>query len=186
MATPSSSIVSGRSGDPGSRNVVGVILALRHALREAPAQQCPEVAAEYLCDLFDGSMAAVNLMDYGRSRYRTIANVGDLVPAERRSPAAELYAFADFPFTTQHLARGAAYRAALDDGACPSEYRDMLTTDQRTGCLGAPIRLNGNPLGEFWVARDDDQPFTGVDEDLAVACGATLARFYRRQWLVAS
>ncbi len=178
--------MNGRSGNSGSRDVIGVILALRQALRETPTQQCPEVAAEYLCELFDGSMAAINLMDYGRSRFRTIANVGKLVGAERRSPDGETYAFADFPYTTQHLARGAAYRSALDDPACPTEYREMLSADRRTGCLGAPIRVNGNPLGELWVARDNDQPFTDVEEDLAVACGATLARFCRTQLSVAS
>ncbi len=178
--------MNGRSGNSGSRDVIGVILSLRQALREAPTQQCPEVAAEYLCDLFGGSMAAINLMDYGRSRYRTIANVGNLVAAEKRAPVAEFYAFGDFPFTTQHLTRGAAYRSALDDPGCPSEYREMLSADRRTGCLGAPIRLNGKPLGEFWVARANDQPFSDVEEDLAVACGATLARFCRTKWLVAS
>lgn len=72
-----------RSGGVQSRDVIGVIHELRNALRAVPSDRCPEVAAEYLCD---GSMAAVNLMDYGRSRYHTIANVGDLVAGEKRAP----------------------------------------------------------------------------------------------------
>ncbi len=167
------------------RDVIGVILAFRRALREVPPDRCPELAAEYLCDLFDGSMAALNLMDYGGSRYQTITNVGDLVVGEKPSPAEEYYAFADYPFTTQQLARGASYRSALDDPDCPQEYRELLTAQRRTDCLGAPIRLAGNPLGEFWVARDSGRPFDENDEDLAVACGATLARFCRPRWAVA-
>jgi len=94
----------------------------------------------------------------------------------------EYYAFVDFPFTTQHLRRGAAYRSDLSDRSCPAEYREMLAADRRTGCLGAPIRLNGTALGEFWVARNNEKPFSDVDEDLAAACGATLARFCRTPW----
>jgi hypothetical protein len=174
--------MSAHSVGSGSRDVIGVILALRHELRAVPSDRCPEVAAEYLCDLFDGSMVAVNLMDYGRSRFHTVANVGELVPREKRSPVGEYYAFADFPFTTQHLRRGAAYRSDLSDRSCPAEYREMLAADRRTGCLGAPIRLNGTALGEFWVARNNEKPFSDVDEDLAAACGATLARFCRTPW----
>lgn len=166
------------SGGVANRNVVNVILDLRRVLSEARPKQCPDVAAEYVCDLFDGSAAAVNLMDYGRFRFQTITNVGRLSSSERRSPSAEFYPFTDFPFTTQRLAAGGAYRAALADVDCPAEYRELLTATDRTDCLGAPIRHGARALGEFWVSRDSGQPFTDVDEDLAVACGATLARYF--------
>jgi GAF domain-containing protein len=162
-----------------------VILAFRQALREVSGQRCPEVAGEFLCDLFDGSAAALNLMDYGHSRYHTVTNVGQLATGERRVPDAEYYAFADFPFTTQHLARGGSYRSALEDPDCPAEYRELLTATRRTDCLGAPIRVAGRPVGEFWVARNTGRPFSEADEDLAVACGATLARFFGPSWAVA-
>jgi GAF domain-containing protein len=166
--------------------VVGVIVAFRQALSDVPARRCPEVAAEYLCDLFEGTSAAVNLMDYGRSRFQTVTNVGRLASSEVVRPDSEYYAFADFPFTTTNLARGGAYRSALADETCPDEYRTLLTAQRRTDCLGAPIRLGGRPVGELWVARDTGRPFTEVDEDLAVACGATLARFFRPSWSEAS
>lgn len=149
-------------------------------------QSCAEVAAEYLCDLFDGSAAALNLMDYGHSRYQTVSNVGQLASGESPVPSSEYYPFADFPFTTQSLTRGGAYRSALEDPTCPQEYRELLTAQRRTDCLGAPIRLAGRPMGEFWVARVSGQPFGEIDEDLAVACGATLARFFRPAWAAAS
>jgi hypothetical protein len=166
--------------------VVGLIVAFRQTLRGVPTQRCPEVAAEYLCELFDGTSAALNLMDYGLSRFQTVTNVGRLAASEVVRPDGEYYAFADFPFTTAHLARGGAYRSTLADDQCPEEYRTLLTAQRRTDCLGAPIRLAGRPVGEFWVARDTGHPFTEVDEDLAVACGATLARFFRPSWAVAS
>ncbi len=166
------------SGGVANRNVVNVIVDFRRVLSDARPEQCPDVAAEYLCDLFDGSAAAVNLMDYGRFRFQTITNVGRLSGSERRSPSAEFYALNDFPFTTQRLAAGGAYRAALADVDCPEEYRELLSATNRTDCLGAPIRHGARALGEFWVSRDSGQPFTDVDEDLAVACGATLARYF--------
>ena len=166
------------TGEVASRNVVNVILDFRRVLSDARPEQCPDVAAEYICDLFDGSAAAVNLMDYGRFRFQTITNVGRLSSSERRSPSAEFYAFTDFPFTTQRLAAGGAYRAALADVDCPEEYRELLTATFRTDCLGAPIRHGARALGELWVSRDSGQPFADVDEDLAVACGATLARYF--------
>ena len=162
-----------------------MILAFRRALREVPPGKCPEIAAEYLCDLFEGSAAALNLMDYGHSRYQTLTNVGQLAVGERRTPDREYYPFGDFPWTTQHLARGSSYRSMLDDADCPQEYRQLLSAQRRTDCLGAPIRMAGRPVGEFWVARDTGRPFSDADEDLAVACGATLARFFRPSWAVA-
>lgn len=177
--------MSGVSVARGSRDVIDVIVAFRHALREVPPRQCPEVAAEYLRELFDGSAAALNLMDYGHARYQTLTTVGQLAPEESRAPQSEFYPFSDFPFTTQHLARGGAYRSTLQDPNCPEEYRELLTAQRRTDCLGAPIRLEGRALGEFWVARDSGRPFGEVDEDLAVACGATLARFFRPSWSAA-
>ncbi len=163
-----------------------MIVAFRRALRDSPVDRCPELAAEYLCDLFDGSSTSVNLMDYGLSRFQTVTNVGRLTHSEKVRPDGEYYAFADFPFTTAQLSRGGAYRSTLSDDACPEEYRTLLTAQRRTDCLGAPIRLGGRPVGEFWVARDTGRPFTEVDEDLAVACGATLARFARPSWAAAS
>ncbi|MCZ3388378.1 MAG: hypothetical protein LH645_04500 [Actinomycetia bacterium] len=117
-------------------------------------------------------------MDYGHSRYQTVANVGQLSQGESRTPKSEFYPFSDFPFTTQHLARGGAHRSALQDPNCPQEYRELLAVQRRTDCLGAPIRLEGCAVGEFWVARENGRAFDEVDEDLAVACGATLARFF--------
>lgn len=166
----------------GERNVIGVIVDFRRALREVPPQQCPEVAAEYLCALFEGTATALNLMDYGQTRYQTVTNVGRLTRGERPVPVGEYYGFADFPMTTQALAKGAAYRSSLADPACPPEYRELLSAQRRTDCLGAPIRLSGRPVGELWVSRDSGKPFTDADEDLAVACGATLARFFRPSW----
>ena len=174
-----------RSKVKGNRDVVGVIVDFRHALSEVAAAECPEVAAEYLRQLFEGSAAALNLMDYGHSRYQTLSNVGQLSSGEIRTPESEFYPFSDFPFTTQHLARGGAYRSTLRDPNCPHEYRELLTAQRRTDCLGAPIRLEGRALGEFWVAREDGRSFDEVDEDLAVACGATLARFFRPSWAAA-
>ena len=157
-------------------------MAFRRALDEVTPQRCPDVAAEYLRQLFEGTTAAINLMDYGRSRYQTLSNVGQLSPGETATPQSEFYPFSDFPFTTQQLARGGAYRSTLQDPDCPQEYRELLTAQRRTDCLGAPIRLAGRALGEFWVARDDGRPFDEADEDLAVACGATLARFFGPSW----
>jgi GAF domain-containing protein len=164
---------------------VGVIVGFRRALVEARPEDVPDVAAEYLCDLFGGSATAVNLLDYGHFRFQTITNVGRLTGDERRRPEAEYYSFSDFPFTTQQLARGVAYRSALADVTCPPEYRQLLSGMRRTDCLGAPIRHGARALGEFWVSRDSGKPFTEGDEDLAVACGATLARFFRPAWAVA-
>jgi GAF domain-containing protein len=165
--------------------VVGVILELREALDEASASQRPEFAAEYLCDLFDGTAAAINLMDYGRARYQTVRNVGRLSVGEVTRPDGEFYAFADFPYTSHQLNHGGAYRSSLVDPACPPEYRQLLSAMRRTDCMGAPIRLSGRPVGEFWVTRDGGQPFTEADADVAVACGATLARYFRPEWAVA-
>jgi hypothetical protein len=165
-----------RSKAKGNRDVVDVIVDFRRALGAVSSHDCPEVAAEYLRQLFEGSAAALNLMDYGHSRYQTLSNVGQLSSGESPMPISEFYPFADFPFTTQHLARGGAYRSTLRDPNCPEEYRELLTAQRRTDCLGAPIRLEGRALGEFWVE---------ADEDLAVACGATLARFFRPSWAAA-
>ena len=177
----------GMGGDAGgvNRDVINVIVAFRKALSEAKPNDCPDTAAEYLCDLFDGTATAVNLMDYGRFRYQTITNVGRLTGTELHRPVNEYYSFADFPYTTQQLAHGGAYRSALDDATCPQEYRVLLGAMRRTDCLGAPIRHGSRALGEFWVTRDSGAPFTDLDEDLAVACGATLARFFRPSWAVA-
>ena len=162
--------------------MVGVIVDFRRALRDVSPEHCPEVAAEYLCHLFGGSATALNLMDYGLARYQTVTNVGRLTVDERPTPDGEYYAFADYPMTSQALSKGLAYRSSLEDPSCVPEYRQLLTAQRRTDCLGAPIRLAGRPVGELWVSRDTGQPFTDGDEDLAVACGATLARFYRPSW----
>ncbi|HEX5017317.1 MAG TPA: hypothetical protein VFX15_07005 [Actinomycetes bacterium] len=172
-------------GGEAERDVVSVIVEFRRVLSEARPDHCPDVAADFLCDLFDGSATAINLMDYGNVRFQTIRNVGRLAATERARPNAEYYPFSDFPFSAQHLARGGAYHAALADPMCPPEYRALLRAMRRTDCLGAPIRHSGRALGEFWVTRDNGQSFTGADEDLAVACGATLARYYRPAWAIA-
>jgi GAF domain-containing protein len=178
--------VIGRSRKPAHRDVVDVIVDFRRVLAETRPDQCPDVAAEYLCELFEGSATALNLMDYSKVRFHTIRNVGALVPRERSHPVGEYYAFGDFPYSAQQLGRGAAYRASVDDPLCAPEYRELLGGMRRTDCLGAPIRHQGRAFGELWVSRDSGRPFTDADEDLAVACGATLARFFRPAWAVAS
>lgn len=176
-AVEQATVISGQA-----HNVVDVIIEFRAALRAVDPQRCPEVAAEFLCELFDGSATALNLMDYGQTRYQTVMNVGRLTPGEHRVPVGEYYGFSEFPMTTQALAKGSAYRSSLMDPDCPAEYRALLSAQRRTDCLGAPIRLSGRPVGEFWVSRDSGRPFTESDEDIAVACGATLARFFRPSW----
>jgi GAF domain-containing protein len=173
-------------GHRPDRDVVSVIVQMREILSVTAPRDCSTVAAEYLCDLFGGTAAAINLMDHGLSRFQTVRNVGRLTAAERVIPMGEYYAFVDFPFTTAHLARGAAYRASLADPDCPAEYRALLSGQRRGACLGAPIRHAGRPVGEFWVARDTAEPFGEEDIDFAVACGATLARFFRPAAVVAS
>ena len=181
----SSSLVSGHSGGADARDVVSVIVDFRRTLSETRPDQCPDIAAEYLCDLLDGAATALNLMDYGNVRFQTIRNIGRLAPTERSRPEAEFYAFSDFPYSAQQLARGGAYRSALSDPKCPPEYRELLRGMHRSDCLGAPIRHGARALGEFWVTRDSGRPFTDADEALAVACGATLARFFRPAWAIA-
>ena len=70
--------MGGGAGRDG-RDVVSVIVDFRNVLNEARPVDCPDIAAEYLCDLFDGAATAMNLMDYGRFRYQTITNVGRLI-----------------------------------------------------------------------------------------------------------
>ena len=177
--------MAGSSGGADNRDVINVIVDFRRVLSDARPDQCADIAAEYLCDLFDGSATALNLMDYGNVRFQTIRNVGRLSATERIRPDGEYYPFSDFPFSAQHLAHGGAYRSALADPSCPVEYRELLHAMHRTDCLGAPIRHGGRALGELWVTRDSGKPFTDADEDIAVACGATLARFFRPAWAVA-
>jgi hypothetical protein len=174
------------SGGAAHRDVVNVIVDFRQVLTDARPEDCPDVAAEYLCELFEGSAAALNLMDYTNVRFHTIRNVGSLVPSERSHPVDEYYPFSDFPFSAQQLGRGAAYRASVGDAHCAPEYRELLGAMRRTDCMGAPIRLHGRAVGELWVSRDSGREFTEADEDLAVACGATLARFFRPTWAAAS
>jgi hypothetical protein len=160
-----------------TRDVVRVITELGDLLRpRTSAIDCAEAAGRFVCDLFAGSTAAVNLMDYERLQYRTIVNVGDLGTELREQPESEYYPFGAFPFTTQRLLLGGAYRACLDDPDCPMEYRELLTVQGNHCCLGAPIRRQGRPLGELWVSRMRGPSFTEQDGDLAVACGATVAR----------
>jgi GAF domain-containing protein len=168
-----------------NRNVIDVIVDFRRVLGDGTPEDCVDIASEYLRELFDGSATAINLMDYGHSRFQTIRNVGRLSSTEQTRPEAEFYSFTDFPFTTEQLDRGGAYRSSLAHDDCPSEYRELLRAMHRTDCLGAPIRHSGRPLGEFWVTRDSGRPFTDADEDVAVACGATLARFFRPSWAIA-
>jgi len=178
--------VISRSGGAAHRDVVSIIVDFRRVLTEARPDHCPDIAAEYLCELFDGSATALNLMDYQNVRFHTIRNIGVLVPTERTRPVGEYYPFGDFPFSAQQLGRGAAYSASVDDPTCAPEYRELLGGMRRTDCLGAPIRHHGRAFGELWVSRDSGRPFTDADEDLAVACGATLARFFRPKWAAAS
>ncbi|MFL6287667.1 MAG: GAF domain-containing protein [Actinomycetes bacterium] len=175
----------GRSRGVVDRDVIDVIVDFRRVLNEARPDQCPDIAAEYLCDLFDGSATALNLMDYGNVRFQTIRNVGHLSSTERHRPIGEYYPFSDFPFSAQQLAHGGAYRAALADPSCPPEYRELLGGMRRTDCLGAPIRHTGKAIGELWVTRNTGRSFTDAEENLAVACGATLARFFRPTWAIA-
>ena len=174
--------VISRSGGAAHRDVVSVIVDFRRVLSEARPEDCPDVAAEYLCELFEGSATALNLMDYSNVRFHTIRNVGSLVAPEKSRPVGEYYSFDDFPFSAQQLGRGAAYRASVNDLSCAPEYRELLGAMRRTDCMGAPIRHQGRAVGELWVSRDSGRAFTEADEDLAVACGATLARFFRPAW----
>ena len=166
-------MVVGRS----RRDVVEIVTDLRGALeRETRALSCADAAAVYVQSLFEGSSATVNLMDYELRLYHTITNVGDLSSGEEHHPVGEYYSFDAFPATTHQLMRGGAYHASLSDPDCPAEHRAILESHGKDSCMGAPIRSNGRPLGEIWVTRQGGSPFTENDVDLAVACGATIAR----------
>jgi len=159
------------------RDVVQIVTEMRSVLEpESRALDCADAAASYVQSLFAGSSATVNLMDYELRLYHTITNVGELSVGEQHHPQGEYYSFDAFPATTQQLMRGAAYCASLLDLDCPPEHRAILESHGKDSCMGAPIRSNGRPLGEIWVTRMGGSPFTDNDVDLAVACGATLAR----------
>src|SRR4029079_8802854 len=55
----SSFFVMGRIRGVVDRDVIDVIVDFRRALNEARPDQCPDVAAEYLCELFEGTATAL-------------------------------------------------------------------------------------------------------------------------------
>lgn len=159
------------------QDVVRVVTELQRILRaQRSALDCADAAAEFIRRLFRANSATVNLMDYEQQQYQTITNVGELSTGESHHPAAEFYSFDSFPATTQQLLRGGAYRASLGDPHCQPEHLRILRSHHKHACMGAPIRIHGRPLGELWLTRSGVDDFTENDADLAVACGATIAR----------
>ena len=173
-------VVSDTSGAEGSRDVVGVIVAFRHALREVPGAEVSRgrrrVPLRPLRRVGGGAQpdGLRTLPVPDADQRRTARDRGAPTPDVGVLPLRRLPLHDPAP-GARGLRTGRPGGSGLPAGVPGAADRPTARTD----CLGAPIRLAGRPVGEFWVARNSGRPFGEVDEDLAVACGATLARFFR-------
>ena len=133
--------------------------------RRVRRQDCPDVAAEYLCELFDGSATALNLMDYSQRRgYHTIRQrrLASYPPKRAVRWRSTTRSATSRSLRNSSSAGRRTDRRSVDDALSARSTGRLLGAMRRTDCMGAPIRHHGRAVGELWVSRDSGRAFTRV------------------------
>jgi len=95
---------------------------------------------------------------------RTLINVGELAPGERRWPGDETYRLAGDDPLRDLLLRGKTYCGSLEDPDIPPVDRALLERIGHFSCAAVPIMLGGSAWGELWMTRGRGRAAFGPDD----------------------
>ena len=99
-----------------------------------------------------------------RAVLRTLINVGELAPGERRWPADETYRLPGDDPLRDLLLSGKTYAGSLDDPDLPPVDRALIENIGHFSCAAVPIMLGGEAWGELWMTRGHARPPFGRDD----------------------
>jgi diguanylate cyclase (GGDEF)-like protein len=137
-----------------------------------------EIAAEEARQALDASTSSVSQIVQGSMTIRTLLNVGELGPTEKRWPQDETYDLTNSPNLALVLEDQRTWTASIDDPATPEGEKDLLRELGKASSLGTPIIVDGQLWGEFYATRPwgsppfDDNDIAYVEALVAILSGS--------------
>jgi diguanylate cyclase (GGDEF)-like protein len=134
-----------------------------------------EIAAEAARTALDAATVAVSRWEAEAEILRTLVNVGELGPEEKRLPTDEVYRLAGDD-SLRRLLEGHSYVGVVDDPHLHPLERRLLEQLGKRSCLAVPIMVGDVAWGELWASRDHGRPdFEDSDLRLLQAIAGQLA-----------
>lgn len=152
------------------------VIALGRAMNAARSPvDLAESVAEEILQALPAASVSISRLEAERGLLRTLLNVGDLAPWERRRPLDETYPSSEVEVLRDPLNRPAAVYD-LDDPDCPESEAHILRMSGKRTSLNVAILYAGQPWGELAATRRaEDPPFTMADLEYAEAVAGFVA-----------
>lgn len=158
---------------PGDTRRIRSLARMARALGAGMAlRETLETAAEEARDALGAASVSVSTIEPGRGRIRTVLNVGDLAPWERRWPPDEVYPLDDFREASQLVHEMRAWATHLGAPDAQPEELELLRSLGKWAALGAPVLVDGAFWGELYATRAPGRPPFG-EADLAYSDALT-------------
>lgn len=153
------------------------LAAMARALgRSHPLLRLLEIAAEEARDALSAASVSISRLEAGTTTIRTVINVGDLGPCERRWPDDEVYTIhpgSNLGLVVDDLE---TWTADVTDPHCPPFELGLLEGLGKGSALAAPIMVDGQLWGEFYATRQlGAEPFSDSESAYLQALVAILA-----------
>ena len=165
--------MSDRIDDGRIRSLAGVARALG---RSAQLDAMIEVAAEEALHALTAASVSISRLEQGTGAIRTLINVGDLGPDEKRWPTHEVYRLDDFMKLQAVVGELHIWTMSLGDPDADQKELDLLRSLGKGSSMGAPLVVDGKLWGELYATRAIDKPrFDESDAAYTEALSAILA-----------
>lgn len=144
-----------------------------------------EVIAEQALGALAAASLSISRWERGDNTLRTLINVGDLGPGERRWPDDEVYPVKDDTHITQLLHQGRPYINSVDDDVDPRALASLHQVEKESE-VAVPVTYDGLVWGEIWATGDGGRRFGRDDVQLLQAIAAHTAVAIGRAELVST
>lgn len=140
-----------------------------------------QLAAEEARRVLEAASLSISRWERDEDLIRTLVNVGELGPGERRFPDDETYPVAEYPLVARMLTDRVSYFNDTEDPSCSLAARRVLERLEKASDVGVPIIVGGSVWGELWATRRaGEEPFGDEAarflEEIAERCAPAIGR----------
>jgi len=165
--------MSDQIDDARIRSLAGVARTLG---RSAQLDAMIEVAAEEALHALAAASVSISRLEQGTGGIRTVINVGNLGPDEKRWPTNEVYRLDDFMKLQAVVGELRIWTMSVHDADADPGELALLRALGKGSSMGAPLVVDGKLRGELYATRQMEQPaFSDTDAAYSEALSAILA-----------
>lgn len=123
-----------------------------------------ETAAEETRSALAAASVSVSRLEPDGAAVRTLVNVGELGPTERRWPENEVYPIVEFANLQRVSDESLAWVIRADDPEADQREVELLRELGKGSAVGSPLLVDGVLWGEFYATRFSGEPPYAADD----------------------